>query len=683
LGAGLIGLAAVAALLLAAAARRPSLTSTLLLAYLAFFVNLGLVTLLLSPYREVTRGGLAAAELALCAGAAATWALRGRPGLPLRAARATAREALSDPVTALFLAAVVVLFAYEVLLAIGVPPNNSDALAYHLTKAAAWAQHGGIYWIPQAPTARLNTFQPLAEQQLLFLFVATGNGALYALPQLLAELAILVAIYGASRRLGFDVRAAACAALLFATFSLVALEGTTGQNDLVAASLPAAAACLLLGRGLLEPLLAGVAAGAAVGVKLTTAFVAPVLAWLAVARGRAMLAAAALGGAAGFLALGMWGYLLNDRYTGHVLGTGADGVQADRGSPGYPASVANAFYLAYLAMDASVLSSRLIHVLALVGVAAALVVVLVRRRTLSHAVPGAAGVATPFLAPLLVIGASGALAFVARRWGFPIRGADGIVGPLDQELSAEYTRISNEDYSAFGPVGIVSLLAATAAAVVAYAARRADVRHLALASTLPLVLVLVSLFSTWNPFLIRFFLVPAVLVAPLLARLVASRVVAAAYLVVAAITVGLTITQDQTKPLTSRGGYGRPWNLTQSEALFTNSRAEYGEALDAFDRLVPQDACVGAILSRYEPSYILFGPRLQHDVVFLDVTHPLLEQAVGDQLFYVVVSKAVDRWTEVGDLTRAGWRLEGLGPVWLLAVSPARGAATGRCSRGA
>src|SRR5205823_4316867 len=79
------------------------------------------------------------------------------------------------------------------------------------------------------------------------------------------------AVYGAARRLGFEPRAAACSSLLLATFSLVAFESTTSQNDLVAASFPIAAACLLLGNGRFEPALAGLAVGLGLGAKLTTA----------------------------------------------------------------------------------------------------------------------------------------------------------------------------------------------------------------------------------------------------------------------------------------------------------------------------------------------------------------------------------------------------------------------------
>ena len=49
---------AIAAVLVGLALRLPSLVSTLLASYLAWVVDLGLVTLVLSPFREVDRGGL-------------------------------------------------------------------------------------------------------------------------------------------------------------------------------------------------------------------------------------------------------------------------------------------------------------------------------------------------------------------------------------------------------------------------------------------------------------------------------------------------------------------------------------------------------------------------------------------------------------------------------------------------
>jgi hypothetical protein len=666
------------ALLVAAAARLPDLAATLLVAYLSFVANVGIVTLALSPLHEVTRGGLAVAEVVLLAGAFAGWWYRGRPGLPLAAARAAMHEATFDPVTALFMLVVALLLGYELVLGLTMPPNNSDSLAYHLPKAAAWAQHGGIYWIPDAPTIRMNAFQPLAGQQLLFLFVATGTSALLAIPQFLAEIAILVAIYGSARRLGFAVRPAVCSALLFATFSIVALEATTAQNDLVAASLPAVAACLLLGRsGLLEPAFAGIAAGLGLGVKLTTALVLPILVLLAVVRGRKPLAMAIAGGVVGFVSIGMWGYVLNEVHTGALLGAGTGPIQY-RAPPSYPGSVANAFYLVYGMMDLSVLSNRVIYALALAGVVIGLGAAAwatLRGTSLRRTLGDSVGVATPFLSPLLVLGGAAVVAFVAGVWGFPIRGPEGILGPLKENLNLRYTRFAAENYSAFGPLGIVALLGATALTVWAYVARRTDARHLVLAAALPAFLILISLQTRWNPFLLRFFVVPAVLAAPLLARLFRRQSTAAAYVVVAALTAGLTITHALTKPLQSP--LGAPWHLTQVEALNLNSRHELDQALPAFEARVPDNACIGAILGDSEPSFLLFGPRLKRRVVYLPFGAAAVQRAKEKGLLRVLVSTAPQAEADaVGAFQNIGWRAEALGGPWyLVSAVDAKGAA--------
>jgi Glycosyltransferase family 87 len=672
----LIGSAVATALLVAVAARLTSLASTLLLAYLALVANLALTTLVLSPFRDVTRAGLAVAEGAMLLAALAFWWGRGRPAPPLHAARTAARSLLTDGPTMLFLVAIAALLAYEAVLGLAVPPNNGDALAYHLAKAAAWAQHGGIYWIPNAPSVRINEFQPLGEQQLLFLLVATGGGRLVAIPQLLAEGAILVAVYATSRRLGFDPRRSAGAALLLATFSLLALESTTAQNDLVAASFPAAAAALLLGPGLLEPGLAGAAAGIGLGAKLTTMLVLPVLGWLALTRGRRALLVSAAGLTIGLAALGMWGYVLNLDDTGHLLGVGTGPVE-DRASPSYPGSLANAFYLLYGLMDLSVLSHHLIDLLAVAGTVAAVGAAAraFRSRGSADAAAEGASVALPFLAPLLVVGGAGVLAFLARSWGFPIRGPGGILMPIEDNLNETYTRIANEDYSAFGPIGIVALVAASALAIAAYIGKRADARQLALASALPSFLILAALGTSWNPFLIRFFLVPAVLAAPLLAHLFRGPATVLAYLVAAGIVVGLTVTNDQAKPLSNPYGFGRPWNLTVAHALATNSRVDFAASIDAYNSAIPPRACVGAILDSPDPAYYLFGQRLQHRVVYLPLTNPV-PAALASGLFYVVINAPAYN-AVAGQFQAAGWRVRPLGPAWLLASEPNAG--SGAC----
>ena len=531
---------------------------------------------------------------------------------------------VSDLPTAAFLVFVLVLLGYELVLGLTVPQNNTDALAYHLAKAAAWAQHGGVYWIPDPPTVRMNAFQPFAEQQLLFLLVAVHGGRLIALPQFLAELAIIVAVYGSARRLGFAVRPAACAAFLLATFSLFALEATTAQNDIVAASFPAVAVCLLLGPGRIEPLLAGMAAGIGLGVKLTTALVLPVLIWLAVRQGRRPLAAAVVGGRDRVRLARDVGLRPEPRRDGPCArrrdrsagGQGIAVVSGKRQERPLPAVRADGPLRALEQPDRMARRRR-------------------ARSPRSGSPPGrfarrrrrtrfttALGVALPFVAPVLVLVGAALIADATGWLGFPLRGPNGALAPLNESLAHTYTRISSSDYSALGPLAIVALIAASLIAVIAYVRHRADARHLALACALPCFLVLISATTSWTPFLIRFFTVPAVLAAPLLAWLFRGRATIAAYAAVGALTVSLTVIHDPAKPLSSPYGFGRPWNLSQrSRSRPTRATTTPRQSPGSTAPCLP--AASGAIVGESDPTYLLYGSHFQRHVVYLPQGNPV------------------------------------------------------------
>ncbi len=652
--------AILTALLVASSLRLSSLVSALLVAYLAFVANLGLVTLVLSPFREVTRGGLALAEGVLLAAALVTWSRRGRPGPPLAAARAGCRAIVSGPLTLLYLLVVVTALAYELLLGLTVPPNNWDSLTYHLAKVAAWAHHGGIYWIPNAPTGRLNEFQPLAEQQNLFLFVATHRDLLYAMPQYLAELAILLAVFGAARRLGFEVRAAACSAFLLATFPLIALEASTAQNDLVVASLPAAAACLLLGGIGAETVAAGVAAGMSVGAKLTAVLVLPILIWLALERGRRAFLIAVVGAVAGFAAIGCWSFVLNDVHTGHLLGYG-DGRTEHTASPSFPGSFVTALSILYEVMDLSVLWHLVIHLLVYAGVVVALLTVVysLKRSGIRRALVDGATVAVPFVSPALVIVGGAALAFATRRLGTPVRGPGGTYGELNNNGS--------EDATAFGPIGGIVLLVVPVIVAAAYFARRVDIRQLALACALPTFVILLSLESRFDPWLPRFLILPVALTAPLLAWIFRNRATTAAFLCVSALLLGLAVTRDIMKPLESP--YGPPWRISWAQALDETGQPLAATALAAFDKAVPPTACVGAALNNDNPAYLLYGRDFRRDVVYLPVAG-VEREASRAHLGYVVISTGQQQKPAIRRLRAARWKVEPLGGYWTLAEAP-------------
>jgi len=644
-----LAFALLSALLVAAALQLPSLLSTLLAAYLVLAANMAFATWALSPFRELTATGLAAEEAVLLLGSLVGWWLRGRPGLGVRRAAGPLRLVARDPIAASFVAVAAIALAYELLLALGVPPTNWDSLTYHLARVAAWKQHDGIFWIPNAPTARMNEFQPLAEQEILFLFVATGTTVVYALPQYVAELAILAAVYGASRRLGFGARGSACGAALLASFSLIALEATTAQNDLVSASFSIVAACLLLGGGSLEAVLAGLAVGLGIGAKLTTALVLPVLVWLAWSAGRRNLGLALGGGALGLAAAGVWGFVLNLVHTGNPLGHGQGRVE-NTVSPSLLGTVRTVAHLVDRLADVSVLPHWSIAAFAVAGVVAGVVTTVRSRRTTGRrrAALLAGAVALPLLAPALV------LAMLHIPAGNP-----PFIG-----------RQANEDDAGFGPLGTLALIAAPLATFVAV--RRRDPRQLALALALPSYLVLLALYAKYNIWITRFLIVPAALTAPLFARMFVNRLATAALLVVASVTVGLTLAHDASKPL--GGKLGRPWELTQSEALREFPAEPTGRwvaaSLTAYDRLVPPNACVGAVLDPDEPSYLLWGPSLRHHIVFLS-SLGALQGAYASGLGYVVIDTGANA-PVAGQFSRAGWSVRPLATYWQLAISPRR-----------
>ena len=91
---------------------------------------------------------------------------------------------------------------------------------------------------------------------------------------------------------------------------------------------------------------------------------------------------------------------------------------------------------------------------------------------------------------------------------------------------------------------------------------------------------------------------------------------------------------------------------------------------------MPPHACVGGVIDTNQPSYLLYGPHLEHHVDFL-AAGDAVEPAVRDGLFYVVISTGAD--APVADAFRAaGWRIEPLGTYWLLASDP-HGAGTDGC----
>jgi hypothetical protein len=270
------------------------------------------------------------------------------------------------------------------------------------------------------------------------------------------------------------------------------------------------------------------------------------------------------------------------------------------------------------------------------------------------------------LAPLLVVLAGTLVAWGSRRWGHPVRGKYGNLGGMN--------RTASEDYSAFGPIGIVAVLGVSLLTIWDAARRRADLRQLALALAFPVFVALVSLYLVFNIFVTRFLLVPVALTAPLFGRLFRGRAEIVSYHAAASIVGGLVIVHDRSKAVAAPGP--APWNLSQVRALESVGVPHVAEAAAALHRLVPPHACVGAILGKSEPAYLLAGSNFGRKVVYLSVNGPLVQTAQREGLFYVVISNGGNRYA-YEQFHDAGWRTRLLGKYWILASVPS--ATTGEC----
>ncbi len=528
-----------------------SFASLVLAVYLLASAEVVLLTLAFSPPRWVGRAGYAVGEALLLAVAGAVWWFRGRPRPPAPQldVRAAAR---AHPILAALCAVVALAFAYQLFLVVATPPNNGDSLTYHLTRAAAWLQHGGVHEISAGGSSE-NEFPPNAEIEILFTFVwLRGDGAA-ALPQLLALVALGGAVYGCARRLGYSRPASLFPALVAATLSDVALQATTTQNDLVVAALVAAAAYFLRRDALVELALAGIAVGLALGTKFTACG----------------LAVAAVCAVVGFAIFGSYVYVRNVADSGRPTGSLAGAPGENRPDVTAAGTISTVARFTYHFADLSGLDIGYRRLLPVTGAA---------RRTF-------------------------------RLLRIPTNPPESTGYPFSFNINQR----ANEDLSYFGPLGFLVVLPLAVLFPVLAARRQASPAHAAHALSLPLYLVALALAYRYSVHG-RFLLTPAALVLPLAASIYRSRWIAAAAAAVAAVFLVLALAHNEMKP-TGLRGTTPIWRLSRSEAQSQQWPGSLVLLIDALERNVPADAAVGTVTNELDPDYVLYGPQLRRRLV--------------------------------------------------------------------
>jgi hypothetical protein len=221
--------------------------------------------------------------------------------------------------------------AWQLVVALVLPPYAYDALTYHLTTVAEWIRHGDV--APSALDLCCAYYPATPELLITFPALLLGADALVGTVQLPFVLLGAFATAGLARSAGLPRSGAAAAGALFAVTPVVLTQAPTDYVDLMQAALVLAALHSLTRYAVSGArhrlVVAGLAAGLVLGTKGTGPIWAVVLlvvavaaALLAVRRGRVRgpsaarsLAIAAVVGAA----LGGWWYVRNAVTTGNPL----------------------------------------------------------------------------------------------------------------------------------------------------------------------------------------------------------------------------------------------------------------------------------------------------------------------------------------------------------------------------
>lgn len=539
----------------------------LLGAYVVAAAEVVALLVALSPFRLVGPGSIVAGEVLLLGAAAFAWTRSGRPrpALPRLEVRTAARR---NPLVAGLAVVVGGGLAYAFVLALVAPPNNSDSLTYRLSRAADWLQHGGLHWIADAHTQRQNEFPPNAELEQLYTLALLDGDRAAALPQLAATLAIVVAIVGAARRLGYSRAASAFAGLVFASLTLVVLQSTSTQNDLVTASFVCAAAYFVRSRGRAELALAGAAVGLALGTKISAWFALPIVGLLAlVSLPPRRVAALAAAGTVGALAFAGPFIALNLAHTGKPFGYAHE---QEIFRPDVTAS----------------------------GTASTVVRVLYRFIDLSGF-----RVRTAWLDPIERAGEE-----VFDTLGIDPDPPESAGFPFSFEINV----IAHEDHAFFGPLGILLVVPLALVFALAWPLRKTSAARGVHGLALPLFLIVVAFAFRFSDEA-RYLVVPVALASPLVAATYRRSVLAAGIAGLAALTLVFAHAYNELKP-TGVGAERAVWDLPRLEAMSLDEPRR-APLLTAVEEQVPEDARLGVVLGPSDWDYPLYGPGLDRRLV--------------------------------------------------------------------
>jgi len=599
-------LALLFVLLVSALLRLPNRPAALIGAYLLFFTHI-LASLMIASAlgRLSSRYIVLLVQLVLTAAAYIFWIRGGKPSMfawvrPLLAEVCAGwkHALLRWPEICLLGAGVAGTFVVLALLVWIVPPNNNDSLSTHLSRIGYWLQHGSL-----RPWETFNTkqvFYPVnAALQVFWTVLMWGTDRLAGLVQWAGGLATIVTVFGMTRLMNWSRAQSAFAALIWGSFPVILLQSTTTQLDLVASAvfLPGLYYLMLAiktGRRSAF-VLAGLSLGLALGSKQTLLFLLPGLAlflllqWGYWKKNPSQLAVYAASAAVFFVLLSSEIYIVNWAHFGHPLGpphiVGSSMGELSGGDV-LPSLKYNIPRLAYQFIDFSGMPRQIADP--------------------AYQVKAEAGQK------------------LAELTGFSLEAPEALAAT--HRFNYARATLLSEDESWFGVLGFLLLLPAFIHQLIQGVCKKDSLRVGLGLFSLAFLPVNVVLRPGWDPFQGRYFITACAAAAPFMAVWVQprlwSRVVRWAALVLAAVSIAVTLLYNPAKPLSREKINIFDRTRQDMQVIQGGMMVEYVEMIG---ESLPNDAVVGYYSPTYCWDYPLFGYRFTRTVI------PIVQaQKLGD-----------------------------------------------------
>jgi hypothetical protein len=213
--------------------------------------------------------------------------------------------------------------------------------------------------------------------------------------------------------------------------------------------------------------------------------------------------------------------------------------------------------------------------------------------------------------------ASATASFSFRQHSWSGRAESLLRIPADTVIDFRISRAwpPDEDLSYFGPLGAVLVIPIVVLTLRRWRRRRVPSIQGALALALPLYVVTLALAYRYNPWIGRFMLTPAALVAPLFGTVLKTPRYATFVLGIALVTLVSTLLFNHAKPSGIAGG-SSIWSMTRVQAQSVQ-RPGMRPVLASLQVCVPVDARIGYVLNGDDWDYPLYGDGLSRSLVRL------------------------------------------------------------------